>query len=149
LLSSLGKIGIVLSSEPTGTSKGKGSKRDIGTEKNETHTWINNLNKPNDCVESEVAKLTNTQEGNRNTQLNVSAFNLALAGVDYESAYNSLIPLARSIGLKGNEIKPTFDSGYQAGQKAWLEEKLEKEKKRDRTPHGSWECQKVCSRSHR
>ena len=113
LLSSLGEIGIVLSSKPAGTSKSKGSKIDIGTEKNETQ--IDNLNKTNDCVESEVSKLTNTQEGDRNNQLNVSAFNLALAGVDYKIVYDTLMRVARSIGLDSQEIESTIRSGFSSG----------------------------------
>jgi len=123
LFASLWKNGISLSSKPS--SKGTQAQ---GTGKNETHpkkiSAGDGLRKLA-VIESERSSLLDTQEGDRNNQLNRSAFLLACAGIDYRSVLDTLLPVARSIGLDAMEIVPTITSGFLAGREQWLKEEGE------------------------
>ena len=125
LLDSLQEIGIFLSSKPDE----KGTTASPDTEEDETFTNSGKMLAVNklSLIELEISKLKNSQEGDRNNQLNRSAFLLACNGVDYERAYDALIPVAHSIGLEASEIEPTFKSGFNVGQEQWFKEKSEKE----------------------
>lgn len=73
------------------------------------------------AAEDELAILRGTSEGNRNNQLNESAFSLGtLVGSGYLSRHHAereLARAARELGLDGDEIQATVESGLEAGIK--------------------------------
>ena len=71
------------------------------------------------AIDNEMAALRRAPQGQRNDQLNKSAFSLGqLAGggvIDSESARRCLRGVAMAIGLGSDEIQKTLDSGWAAG----------------------------------
>jgi putative DNA primase/helicase len=72
----------------------------------------------NSALQGEVAELHATGEGNRNNQLNKSAYalgQLVNAGLDENLIRNELHNAAQAVGLPHDEIERTLNSGLTAG----------------------------------
>lgn len=69
------------------------------------------------AIEDEVAQLTTATEGERNDQLNNSAFALGSLPLSLDDVQSALLPVALRIGLTEKESLRTIASGYEAGQK--------------------------------
>jgi archaellum biogenesis ATPase FlaH len=71
------------------------------------------------AIDNELAAMRRAIEGQRNDQLNKSAFSLAqlAAGgvIDADSTRNCLRAIAVAVGLPWEEIQATLDSGWKAG----------------------------------
>lgn len=72
------------------------------------------------ALTSEIETLKSTEEGDRNTQLNKSAFalgQLTASEIDRKQVANELLKVAMDIGLSEPEAKQTIISGIEAGEK--------------------------------
>lgn len=71
------------------------------------------------ALQAEAEKMSHTTEGNRNSQLNASAFKMGrlVAGGEIEvgDVEAALTAAARGAGLNDLEVGKTFDSGFKAG----------------------------------